>query len=62
MTTNKRHTPMIRLQAAQSAYRTAVELCPHWDYMSWQGDGHDCCYQVADTEREVRLARKAVSK
>ena len=54
-----KHTPLIRLQAAQSAYKVAVEACPHWDFEGGP-DSHECCYVLDEAARELRLAKKAV--
>lgn len=50
-----KHTPLIRLQAARSAYRLATEACPHWDYEGASGRA-ECCWRVVDAGAELRAA------
>jgi hypothetical protein len=56
----QKHTPVMRLQAAQAKHQAAAEACPHWDCES-DDDRHDCCWDVLEAARELRLARKAVA-
>lgn len=54
-----KHTPLIRLQAAQRDLALAREACPHWD-MESEGLDWACCYRIDEARRELRLARKQV--
>lgn len=56
----RKHTPQIRLQQARDRHQAASEVCPHWDCES-DGDRHDCCWEVLEAARELKLARKAVA-
>ncbi len=54
-----RHSPLIRLQAAQRHYEAAQAACPHWDYGDGGEDGFGCCHELDDAQRELSAARKA---
>lgn len=56
-----KHSPIIRLQAARTAYSLAQETCPHWD-MESDGSGNECCYRLDEARIEVKLAKKACEK
>lgn len=61
-TKSTKHTPQIRLQAAQARYKRAHEECPHWDYVGEEaGDPYACCYEAMDAVKELRDARKAMT-
>lgn len=57
------HTPLIRLQAARSAFQAATECCNHWDYEgSEDGLDYDCCRSMRAAQLEVKRARAAYAK
>lgn len=56
-----KHSPTIRVHAAQVELTRARDACPHWDYESGEGYA-ECCYRVDDAKRELRNARKAMEK
>ena len=54
-----KHSPLIRLHAAQRHYDAAQAACPHWDYEASTESGFGCCQELDAAQRELRAARNA---
>lgn len=53
-------TPQQRLDNAKRELSAARERCAHWDYLDDHEDPQECCYQVMEHLKTVRLAKAAV--
>ena len=55
-----KHSPQIQLVNARVALDNARNACPHWDFES-DGGADECCYRVAEAQREYRRAKRNAS-